>query len=501
MSAATPHPRPHAVVIGAGFGGLAAAARMRAKGYQVTLFDRLDQLGGRAQVFRKGGFVFDAGPTVITAPFLFEELFALFGKRLADYVAMQPVTPWYRFRFADGNEFNYGGSIDDTLAEIARFNPDDCAGYLELLAASRRIFRVGFEQLADQPFGRFRDMLAVVPDLLRLRSDRSVYQLVSRYLRDPRLRRAFSMQPLLVGGNPFDTTSIYSLIHYLEREWGVHFPAGGTGALVNALGELLREEGVEVRLSTTIRRVLVEKGRAVGVETESGERVDAAVVVSDVDPAYLYRHMIETNHRRKWSDRRVDGMRYSMGLFVLYFGTRRIYPDVAHHTVVFGERYRGLLHDIFQRKQLTDDFSLYLHRPTATDPSLAPPGCDTWYVLSPVPNLQGEVDWEREGPRYRDRILSALEAELLPELRSHLTEAFYMTPRDFRTQYLSLHGSGFSVQPLLTQSAWFRFHNRSEDVAGLYLVGAGTHPGAGVPGVVSSAKVLERVVPAPSDVA
>ncbi len=484
-----------AIVIGAGFGGIAAALRLRARGYDVTLLDRLEQLGGRAQVYRRNGFVFDAGPTVITAPFLFEELFELFGKKLSEYVDLRPVEPWYRFRFADGRSFDYGGTLEDTLAEIARFEPRDCDGYLRMVAQSRRIFEKGFVELADQPFGRLRDMLRVVPSLARLRSDRSVYRMVSRYLRDPMLRRAFSIQPLLVGGNPFDTTSIYSLIHYLEREWGIHFPMGGTGALVAGLGRLLEEEGVRVMLGRGVSEVVVESGRARGVRLDDDEVLPADVVVANADAPFLYKHMIDRGQRRKWSDRRVDRMKYSMGLFVLYFGTTRRYPDVAHHTIVLGERYRELLRDIFQRKVLADDFSLYLHRPTATDPSMAPPGCDAWYVLSPVPNLQADIDWNEAGPAYRDRIVAALGASVVPDLEQSITEDFFVTPADFRSRYLSLHGAGFSVQPTLSQSAYFRFHNRSEDVQNLFLVGAGTHPGAGLPGVLSSARVLDRIVP------
>ncbi len=487
-----------AVVAGGGFGGIAAALRLRARGYEVDLVDRLPRLGGRAQVFERDGYIFDAGPTVVTAPFLFEELFALFGKRLTDYVELLPVQPWYRFRFHDGRTFDYGGSVNDTLREIARFEPRDCAGYLSLLEASRRIFQKGFEELADQPFDRLREMLRVTPDLVRLGSYRSVYGFVSKHLRSPELRRAFSIQPLLVGGNPFDTTSIYALIHYLERKWGVVFPRGGTGALVDALDRLCREEGIRVHLERTVDQILVESGRARGVRLEDGERLPAELVVWNGDPAWLYEKLLPGGRRRRWSPRRLGRMRYSMGLFVLYFGTRSRYPDVAHHTILMGERYRGLLRDIFHRRVLADDFSLYLHRPTATDPALAPAGCDGFYVLSPVPNLQAGIDWRQEGPRYRDRILTALERTLLPDLQEHLALDFWMTPEDFRSRYLSVHGAGFGVQPLLSQSAWFRFHNRSEELDGLYLVGAGTHPGAGLPGVLSSAKVLERVVPEPA---
>jgi len=484
----------HAVVIGAGFGGMAAALRLRACGYEVTLVDRCPMLGGRAQVFTRDGFVFDGGPTVITAPFLLEELFSLFGERMADHVDLRPVEPWYRFRFDDGRTFDYGGTVDQTLAEIARFEPRDRDGYLRLLEASRRIFEVGFTGLADRPFDRFTTMLKLLPQLLRLRSDRSVYGLVSHYLRHPQLRQAFSIQPLLVGGNPFDTTSIYSLIHFLERQWGVHFPMGGTGALVRALGGLLQRQGVAVRLGETVTAIETEGRRATGVVLADGDRLPADIVVSNADAPHLYRSMVP-GAKRRWSPRRLDRLRYSMGLFVLHFGTTKRYPDVAHHTISMGPRYRGLLHDIFHRKVLADDFSLYLHRPTATDPSMAPAGCDTFYVLSPVPNLQSDIDWQRTAVPYGDRILEALERTMLPGLRDSIAVRFHMTPADFGGRYLSEHGTGFSIQPTLRQSAWFRFHNRSEELDNLYLVGASTHPGAGVPGVLSSAKVLDRIVP------
>ncbi len=489
-------PGHRAVVVGAGFGGMAAALRLCARGYDVTLVDRCPMLGGRAQVFERDGFVFDGGPTVVTAPFLLEELFELFGERMADHVDLRPVEPWYRFRFDDGRTFDYGGTVEQTLDEIARFDPRDRDGYLGLLRASQRIFDVGFTGLADRPFDRFTTMLKLLPQLIRLRSDRSVYGLVARHLKHPLLRQAFSIQPLLVGGNPFDTTSIYSLIHYLERRWGVHFPMGGTGALVRALGALMERQGVVVRLGETVTRIETEGRRATGVLLEDGTRLPADVVVSNADAPHLYREMVP-GRRRRWTDRRLGRLRYSMGLFVLHFGTTRRYPDVAHHTISMGPRYHGLLRDIFHNKVLADDFSLYLHRPTATDPSMAPPGCDTFYVLSPVPNLQSGIDWTRTADAYGDRILEALERTMLPGLRESLAVRFHMTPADFGDRYLSVHGSGFSIQPILRQSAWFRFHNRSEELSNLYLVGAGTHPGAGVPGVLSSARVLDRVVPRP----
>jgi phytoene desaturase len=383
------------------------------------------------------------------------------------------------------------------MAEIARFSPDDVAGYKSLLAQSHKIFDVGFTKLADQPFDSFGTMLSQVPDLARLGCYRTVWQLVSRHLKDPRLRQAFSIQPLLVGGNPFDTTSIYSLIHYLERQWGVHFAMGGTGAIVDAFRKLMDEIGVEVRLDTTVASVTVKSGVAKGVQLEGGESLASDIVVSNVDPAHLYGKMISNSDQKISARLKKRTAKMSMGLFVLFFGTRRQYPEVAHHTIWLGKRYRELLREIFEGKSLPDDFSLYLHRPTATDPSFAPEGCDSFYVLAPVPNLKADINWETEGPLLQKRIVKALSDSILPGLENTITGDFYMTPEDFADDYLSVAGAGFSVAPLFSQSAWFRFHNRAEGPENLYLVGAGTHPGAGLPGVLCSAKVLDRIVKPP----
>jgi len=485
-----------AVVVGAGFGGMAAALRLRARGYDVTLVDRLDQLGGRAAVYRRNGFVFDAGPTVVTAPFLFAELFQLFGRRMADYLTMVPLDPWYRIRFDDGKVFDYGDGIERTEAEVRKFSPADVEGYREFLRRTERIFEVGYTRLGDLPFHDPLTMLRIVPTMVRLQSYRSVYGYVSKYIRDPHLRQVFSFQPLLVGGNPFTTTSIYALIHFLERKWGIHFAMGGTGSIVAALGRLMEEVGITVRLGATVEKIDVAAGRVTGVTLAGGGRLPAAVVVANADAPYVYRHLLAPAHRKKWTDRRVNRLRYSMGLFVMYFGTRRTYPGLAHHTILLGPRYKALLRDIFNGDELPPDFSLYLHAPTVTDPSMAPAGCESFYVLAPVPNLQARIDWSVEGDRFRDRVVDYLDATVLPGLRETITEDFYVTPEHFRDTLLSVHGSGFSIQPVLTQSAYFRFHNKSEDVAGLFLVGAGTHPGAGMPGVLTSAKVLDRLIPA-----
>jgi len=489
-----------ALVVGAGFGGLAAALRLRRLGYRVTVLEAGDQAGGRARVFRRDGYVFDAGPTVITAPYLFDELFQLFGKERADYVEFLPVDPLYRVTFPGGEHFDYFRDDEPLHEEIRRLSPRDVDGYRKLAAHAERIFEVGYRELADQPFGRVTDMLRIVPDLVRLSAHRSVHSLVAKYIQDPRLRQVLSFEPLLVGGNPLEVPGIYLLIHWLERKWGVHFARGGTTALVSALVRLMAEVDIECRLGAPVERILVAGGRATGVVLESGETMLADVVVCNCDPALVYGKMIEPRHLRPFRARHALGQKQSMSLFVGYFGTSRAYPALRHHTVVMGPRYEELLRDIFQRKILAPDFSLYLHAPGRTDPSLAPAGHDAFYVLSPVPNLDADVDWEKASGPYFDAILETLEAREMPGLTSSLTTRFSVDPRYFQHELRSQKGAAFGIEPLLSQSAYFRCHNQSKDVGGLYFVGAGTHPGAGLPGVLCSAKVLERVVPPAFDV-
>ena len=487
--------RPHAVVIGSGFGGLAAAVRLGARGYRVTVLERLSEPGGRARVLRRDGYTFDAGPTIITAPFLFEELWSLCGRRMADSVELRALTPFYRVRFDDGVCFDCGGDAQQMRERVAALAPGDVDGYERFMALAEEICALGFEQLGHRPFSRFTDMLRVAPQMLRLGSHRSVHTLVSRHVRDPRLRFLLSFHPLFVGANPFKVTSIYSLIAFLERRWGVHFAMGGTGSLVRGLVDLIRGQGNQLRLGAEVGAITTARGAASGVRLADGEMIHADIVVSGADAGWTYRHLLAPQVPRRWSVRRVERASYSMGLFVWYFGTRRQYPEVPHHTILVGPRYEGLLHDIFDRKILAEDFSLYLHRPTATDPALAPDGCDAFYVLSPVPNLDGNIDWRSAAEPYRRRIEQHLERTLLPGLAGAVTVSHVVTPLDFRDDLLSLKGAGFSLEPTLTQSAWFRPHNISEGVPGLYLVGAGT-PGPGcVPGVLSSARVLDHVVP------
>ena len=480
-----------AIIIGAGFAGIATALRLRALGYEVTLLERLQSIGGRAQVFERGGYRHDAGPTVITAPFLFDELFELFDEKLEDHLEFVPLDPFYRFHFADGSQFDYRASIDDTLDEIRRFNPDDADGYLKLLEKSKRVYDIGFKQLVHRPFTRVWDMVKQIPALLMLKCYRSVSQMVNSHLKHPLIRQAFSIHPLLVGGNPFKTTAIYTLIHYLERRWGVFFCMGGTGKLVEELSALMERHGINIQLGADVDEIILDGKRAKGVRLNGGEQLHADLVVFGGDPETCYKHLLPA--KKTFSLPSIK-KQYSMGLYVLYFGTRKLYPDVAHHSIWMGPRFQELLSEIFDSKKMSEDFSLYVHRPTATDKSFAPEGCESFYVLCPVPNLLGDINWETEGPILRDRIVDALEETILPELSSVIEEVFWMTPEDFVKDYRSMHGAGFSIEPRLTQSAWFRFHNRDRAISNLYFVGAGTHPGAGLPGVVSSAKVVEELL-------
>jgi phytoene desaturase len=482
------HPKT-AVVVGAGFGGLALAIRLQAGGTQTTLLEKRDKPGGRAYVYEDQGFVFDAGPTVITDPSCIEELFTLAGKRIEDYVEMLPVTPFYRLCWEDGSHFDYANDQEALDRQIHAINPADVAGYRRFLAYSKAVFEEGYIKLGTVPFLTFRDMIAAGPQLAKLQAWRSVYSMVSKFVQDEHLRQAFSFHSLLVGGNPFATSSIYTLIHALERRWGVWFPRGGTGALVRGLVRLFEDIGGRIELNAAVAQIETRAERASGVRLADGRFFAADAVASNADVVHTYADLLNGHPRGGSEAASLRKKRFSNSLFVIYFGLNHHHSQLQHHTVCFGPRYRALIDEIFNSDTLADDFSLYLHAPCVTDPSLAPPGCGSHYVLAPVPHLgNADIDWDVEGPRYRDKIFAYLEERYMPGLRSQLVTSRIFTPFDFRDQLNAHVGSAFSLEPVLTQSAWFRPHNRDSALANLYLVGAGTHPGAGVPGVIGSAK-------------
>ena len=487
--------RPTAVVIGAGFGGLALAIRLQSMGFSTTLLDNRDKAGGRAYVYEIEGFTFDGGPTVITDPDCLRELWDLSGRRMEDYVTLLPVTPFYRLQWEDGDVLDYTNDQDELEAEIAKRSPSDVAGYRRFLAYSRELYREGYEKLGTTAFLSVKQMFSAMPQLVRLRADQSVYARVSKFVKNERVRQLLSFQSLLVGGNPFKTSSIYALIHALERRGGVWFAKGGTGALVDGMVRLFEDLGGNVRLRASVASIDSEGDRVRGVTLEDGTVFRADMVASNADVVHTYSKLLE-HGRGETYGRTLAKRRHSMSLFVLYFGLKREHPDLKHHIILLGQRYKALIAEIFGKgRKLPDDFSLYLHAPCVTDPSLAPKGCSAFYVLSPVPHLgHADVDWDEVGPRYADTILEYLEEHAIPNLRRDLVVQHMLTPFGFRDEMNTHHGSAFSIEPILTQSAWFRPHNRDDKIDNLYIVGAGTHPGAGVPGVVGAAKATAGVV-------
>ena len=483
------------LVVGGGFGGIAAALRCKAMGHNVTIIDKLSKLGGRAQVIERNGYKYDTGPTVITAPFLIEELFNLFNEKLSDHLEFKPLDPWYRFHFHDSTTFDYSSTVEETKKEISKFSPEDAESYDNLLKESEKIFDIGFTKLSDQPFTSFWTMIKQIPYLLKLKSYESVSKMVSRHIKNKKIRSAFSIHPLLVGGNPYTTTSIYSLIHFLERKWGVFFCMGGTGKLVEELTNLMKRNDINIETNKNLKSVEHKDSVAYKAITECGKEYKFDNLIFNGDPPVFYKEILKPASRNFLNPIfPAKSLSYSMGLFVLFFGTKTRYEEIAHHTIWLTERFKDLLHDIFEKRIITEDFSLYLHRPTATDKSFAPDGHDSFYVLCPVPNLKNNIDWSIHGEKLKDQIITELEKTIMPNLSNHIEDISYMTPKDFKNNYRSMYGAGFSIAPKFTQSAWFRYHNEDDNIPNIFFSAAGSHPGAGLPGVLSSAKVVENIL-------
>lgn len=482
-----------ALVIGSGFGGLALAIRLQSAGIHTTIVEARDKPGGRAYFWEQDGHIFDAGPTVITDPSCLQELWALTGADMCRDVELLPVSPFYRLTWPDGYSFDYLDDDRQLEEQIRRLEPADVEGYRRFLGYSAGVYEQGYRQLGAVPFLDFRSMLRAAPKLARYQAWRSVYSMVSTFVRNEKLRQALSFHTLLVGGNPMTTSAIYALIHKLERDGGVWFAKGGTNRLVAGMVSLFKRLGGEVRLGDAVRTIATEGGRITSVTTSRGWSGEFDAVASNADVLRTYEML---NHRSAaWAQRRLRKKSYSPSLFVVHFSTQGQWPEVPHHTILFGPRYQGLLRDIFKGGQLANDPSLYVHHPSATDSSLAPEGRSTFYALAPVPHLgQASIDWESEGPRYRDHILDIVERRLLPGLVRRIGPSFHFGPVDFEQQLRSHLGSAFSLEPLLTQSAYFRVHNRDRAVPNLYFVGAGTHPGAGIPGVIGSAKATAALM-------
>jgi len=496
-------PRPHAVVIGAGLGGLAGAMRLGTKGYRVTVLDRLDAPGGRGSSISQNGHRFDLGPTIVTVPQVCKELWAACGRDFEADVDLRPMDPFYEIRWPDGSTFTACGDTDRMRAEVERLSPGDLKGYDKFLRDAETRYWFGFEDLGRRSMHELWELIKVLPIFGMLRADRSVYAHAARRVKDERLRMALSFHPLFIGGDPFRVTSMYALVSHLEKEFGVHYAMGGVAAMAQAMADVIRDQGGDVRLETEVDEILTRNHRAAGVRLVGGEYIDADIVVSNADAGHTYDRLLRKRNKWRWTFDTLKRKRWSMGLFVWYFGTRgtrEMWTDVGHHTILNGPRYKGLVNDIFIKGKLADDMSLYVHRPTVTDPTAAPDGDDTFYALSPVPHIGHDdpVDWSEMGETYRQKVQAVLEEQMMPGLGDHLSASLVFTPETFRDRYPSPHGAGFSIEPRILQSAWFRPHNVSEELKGLYLVGAGTHPGAGLPGVVSSAEVLAQLVPDPA---
>jgi len=482
-------------VIGAGFGGLALAIRLQSAGVETTLVEARDKPGGRAYVWEREGFTFDAGPTVVTDPDCLRELWQLSGNTMADDVELMPVMPFYRLTWPDGTSLDYSNDDASLRAEIARISPGDLPGYDDFLRYSAGVYQEGYVKLGHEAFLDFSSMIKAAPSLARYQAWRSVYSMVSHFVKDEHLREAFSFHTLLVGGNPMTTSAIYALIHKLEKDGGVWWTKGGTNRLAAGMVTLFERLGGKVRLGDKVVQVHTIGDQVSEVETASGWRERFDAVASNGDIMSTYRDLLSASPRGPEMAKKLAKKRFSPSLFVVHFGLEGTWPGIPHHMILFGPRYKGLLQDIYEHGVLPQDFSIYLHHPTVTDPSMAPAGKSTFYALVPVAHMgKLPVDWDELGPILEKRILDEVGRRLIPDIEDRIITKFHYAPPDFEADLAAYHGSAFSLEPLLTQSAYFRGHNRDDKLKNLYLVGAGTHPGAGIPGVVGSAKATAKLM-------
>ncbi|MDZ7291806.1 MAG: phytoene desaturase family protein [candidate division KSB1 bacterium] len=483
------------ILIGSGFGGLAEAIRLQARGFEVTILEKNFMIGGHAYQFKKNGYTFDMGPSLITAPDIVQSVFRAAGRDMHDYLDLVKLDPYYRIYFHDGTHLDYSGDTEAMKTQMAAFNARDAQNYDRFMQDCRGIYdAVITDGLGGTPFVKLKTLLNFIPRALKLKAVYPAQYFVTRYFEDPRHIFTFSFHPLFIGGNPFRAPSVYLMIPYLEKVGGVWFSMGGMYSLVKAFAQVFQEIGGRIETNAEVSEIVIRNGRAVGVLANE-KHYHADAVISNADWAHTHLDLIKPVHRRKWTDRRIKKFDYSMSAFLIYLGVRRQYPQLLHHTLILSERYRGLLRDIFDNKILPEDFSMYLHVPTRTDPSMAPPGCESLYVLIPVPNLEADIDWHQMAGPYAEKILQFLEEDFgLQDLRANLDVLEIFTPENFKIKQNAYLGSAWGIEPKLTQTAYFRPHNRSEEIKNLYFVGASTHPGAGVPGVLLTAEATEKLV-------
>jgi phytoene desaturase len=482
-------------IIGSGFGGLAEGIRLQARGYEVTIYEKRSKVGGRAYQLKRKGYTFDMGPSLITAPFIIENVFESAGKRMDSYIEIKRLNPFYRIYFHDKSYMDYNDNPTMMKAELAKFNTSDAANYDRFFEDVKPIYdAIITEGLGGTAFSSWKSFLKFVPRAVKLGGFLPVYSFVSKYFRDERNRFAFSFHPLFIGGSPFRAPSIYAMIPYLERAAGVWYSQGGMYSLVQAFEKVFLELGGIIKTNSEVDQIIVENGLAKGIRVGQQEiLVDA--VVSNGDVPFTYKNLIAPEHRKKWNNAAIDRLHITMSCFLLYIGTRKQYPELKHHTLILSQRYRELVSDIFDKKILADDFSMYLHVPTRSDASMAPPGCESMYLLVPVPHLGGKIAWKGAAEPFKEKILDFLENDFgMKDLRENIEILEMFTPLDFESQLNSYLGNAFAIEPRLTQSAVFRPHNKAEDIERLYFVGAGTHPGGGVPGVLLSAEATEKCI-------